>query len=622
MTEISREVGRSFEAFNARFLSPTEIAKSFVPPLQYFRLVENNHSVLVGPRGSGKTTLLKMLQLKSLQAWVHPLAEKVRQSLSFHSIFLGTDVLWGSQLEAISGAIADEYKRSQIRRTSFRLHLCLAFLRAIDEARDESIRLSLDLQRFFLAIDRGMESDLSKAFALLWKLDLTSTSFLGVRVALRAQLSELYVIIENLKLDTSVVIGDFCKLDPISPIMGAIELLNAYTSQEGRRWAILCDELEIAPEMIRRELFQLLRSSSHQVLFKFSLFPHTSELAGLATGTSPAVGDDFESLELSYPYKEQAYPFCDDLLRGMVYQATGRSDVKSIDVLGDGWFDGGRSSKRSLNAPLQPPHGKNYVRARKLERQDRTFSRWLKERGFKLTEVDGLDEDAQAQFRKAMPFILTRSEFISSTGTFSSRKASSLYAGTYSLFAISEGNPRIFINLMKPIVDEFSKKGGTVSDSTQARSLDATVHRYKASLTAIPTTGHDDIQSIMQLVDVIGKFLQFEQLLEPFSAEPASTLLVDKDVPKGLVSLIGRAINSGVLLKMPLERGASTSDSAFSGDLLNARLRICYTLASTYKLPLVTGRTVGFSTILRARTIARTKKPELVQQYKFPFDGE
>lgn len=135
---------------------------------------------------------------------------------------------------------------------------------------------------------------------------------------------------------------------------------------------------------------------------------------------------------------------------------------------------------------------------------------------------------------------------------------------------------------MKPIVDEFAKKGGAVFDSTQARSLDATVHRYKASLTAIPTTGHDDIQSIMQLVDVIGKFLQSEQLLEPFSAEPASTVLVDKDVPKGLVSLIGRAINSGVLLKMPSERGAATSDSAFSGDLLNARLRICYTLASTY----------------------------------------
>ena len=85
------------------------------------------------------------------------------------------------------------------------------------------------------------------------------------------------------------------------------------------------------------------------------------------------------------------------------------------------------------------------MRARKLERQDRTFSRWLKDRGFKLTEVDGLNEDVQAQFRKAMPFILTRSEFISSTGAFSSRKASSLYAGTYSLFSISEGNPRVLL---------------------------------------------------------------------------------------------------------------------------------------------------------------------------------
>ena len=105
---------RSFEAFNARFLSAEEVSRTFVPPSQYFRLAETNHSVLIGPRGSGKTTLLKMLQIRSLAVWKHPKAEGIRRDLAFHSIFLGTDVLWGSQLESGSKAITNDHKRSQI----------------------------------------------------------------------------------------------------------------------------------------------------------------------------------------------------------------------------------------------------------------------------------------------------------------------------------------------------------------------------------------------------------------------------------------------------------------------------------------------------------------------------
>lgn len=50
-----------FDAFNARYLSPVDVAATFIPSESFKLLSEQNHSVLVGPRGSGKTTLLKML---------------------------------------------------------------------------------------------------------------------------------------------------------------------------------------------------------------------------------------------------------------------------------------------------------------------------------------------------------------------------------------------------------------------------------------------------------------------------------------------------------------------------------------------------------------------------------
>ncbi len=623
MTTNIAPQARSFQAFNARFLSAEEVSKTFIPPPQYHSLVETNHSVLIGPRGSGKTTLLKMLQLRSLAYWKHPSASDVRDNIAFHSIFLGTDVLWGSQLEAGSKAISDSYKRAQVRRTSFRLHLSLAFLKSLADARDAQLLSSSDLSRFLIDMEDTAETALARTLAEIWLLEPSVYSLSGIRTALRAQLTRLQIIIDDLIGDPESVVPDFVKLHPVSPVISGLEETNEIIGQAGRKWAILCDELEIAPEMIRRDLFELLRSTSHSVIFKFSLFPHTTELDDLNAVNTPESGNDYQVLDLSYPYKEAAYPFCRDLFNGMIEQASGRQSDGPENVLGEGWFDGGRSSRRTTSSNLKAPNGKIYRRALKLEKQDAGFRRWLKDRGFRLNEVADLEENVQAQFRKAIPFILTRAEFVSSKGSFRSRKASTIYSGPFSLFAISEGNPRIFINLMRPLIYEYAEKGGTVSDASQTSSIDATIHRYKASLSAIPTVGKDDVQSIMQLVDVIGRFLQSDQLLEDFSPEPYSTIEVDSQVSAEIRGLVGRAINAGVFIRMPEERGAGPNPDNHSKSLVGTRLRLAYTLSPTYKLPLtVAGQSVNLSTVLHTRTAARRRKPEALTQYRLPFNAE
>lgn len=623
MTTTIAPQARSFQAFNARFLSAEEVSKTFIPPPQYHSLVEANHSVLIGPRGSGKTTLLKMLQLRSLAFWKHPDATDVRDNIAFHSIFLGTDVLWGSQLEAGSKAISDPYKRAQVRRTSFRLHLSLAFLKSLADARDPQLLPGSDLSRFFIDLGDSAETALARTLAEMWLVEPSVYSLSGLRSALRSQLTKLQIVIDDLIGSSESVVPDFVKLHPVSPVISGLEETNDSIGQTGRRWAILCDELEIAPEMIRRDLFELLRSTSHNVIFKFSLFPHNSELDELESVNTPESGNDYQVLDLSYPYKEAAYPFCRDLFDGMIEQALGTPSEGPENVLGEGWFDGGRSSRRTTSSNLKAPNGKIYRRAHKLEKQDAGFRRWLKEKDFRLTEVADLEESVQAQFRKAIPFILTRAEFVSSDGNFRSRKASTIYSGPFSLFAISEGNPRIFINLMRPIIYEYVRRSGTISDAIQTASIDATIHRYKASLSAIPTVGKDDVQSIMQLVDVIGRFLQSDQLLEEFRPEPYATIEVDRQVPEEIRGLVGRAINAGVLIRMPDERGASPNLGSHRKGLVGTRLRLAYTLSPTYKLPLtVAGQTVSLSTVLHARAAARRRKPEALTQYRLPFNAE
>src|SRR5687767_13462149 len=87
--------------FNARHLTPVEVARSFVPPPCFEQLAGNSHVLLVGPRGSGKTTLLKMLQPQALEAWEHPQAHQYRQRVMYTGVFIPADISWGAQLESL-----------------------------------------------------------------------------------------------------------------------------------------------------------------------------------------------------------------------------------------------------------------------------------------------------------------------------------------------------------------------------------------------------------------------------------------------------------------------------------------------------------------------------------------
>ena len=614
MNDVTPMPARTFEAFNARFLSTGEVASTFVPPTQYDRLIEQNHSVLFGPRGSGKTTLLKMLQLSSLLAWNHERADEVRRRLPFHAIFLGTDVLWGSQLESRTGVIESPEKSAQIRRTSFRLHLAIAFLNAINECRDPKLAQCPGLARFGVDITPDMEIAVVDALAGAWRLVPATKSLLGLRAAVQGQLSDLLALVNRLRVDATVTLPDFVHIEPILSITQAIDLVNQVFGQPDRRWAILCDELEIAPEMIRHELFQLLRSSVQSVVFKFSFFPYSSEieLTKLAGPGAPSAGNDYTPLDLTYGLRENAYAFCRSLLEGMIEKAGGPKGVKPEEMLDQGWFDGGRRSRRAASSPYGKG-GEIHNRITQLHAVDPSFRYWLSSSRFDIRHLDKLTDDKQAPFRKALPFILTRSEFLDRNGGHRSRKSLALYAGAYSMFSLSEGNPRVFINLMRPLVAEFVARQGTVPAEMQARSAETTIHRFRSSLSAIPSRQAGAIKSILHLIDIVGQFLTRSQLDESFTPEPPCTFVVDDGVAPDLVELVGRTLNSGAFVRVDDQHSSGVSV------LRGARLRLAYTLAPEYKLPLATGRPVNLSSIMDAVHSSRRKDPNALRQSRLPF---
>ena len=186
------------------------------------------------------------------------------------------------------------------------------------------------------------------------------------------------------------------------------------------------------------------------------------------------------------------------------------------------------------------------------------------------------------------------------------------------MFSLSEGNPRIFINLMRPVVEEHIKKGGTVSVETQARSAELTHHRFKSSLSAIPTRSAGKVTSILHLVHIIGQYLQNAQLFEPFASEPHCTFNVDDRVDPEMRELVGRALNSGSFIRI------EGKNEPVVDHLVGARFRLAYTLAPEYRLALTAGREVALSRILDAYQAGFRKAPAEYAQPRlaFGFDHE
>src|SRR5437867_922327 len=87
-----------YGAFNARWLSPEQVAATFVPVPQFRQLVHNTNSLLLGPRGCGKTTLLKMLTRRALNMWSASSRSKRFQGAferpQYEAIYIPSDIRW------------------------------------------------------------------------------------------------------------------------------------------------------------------------------------------------------------------------------------------------------------------------------------------------------------------------------------------------------------------------------------------------------------------------------------------------------------------------------------------------------------------------------------------------
>jgi energy-coupling factor transporter ATP-binding protein EcfA2 len=592
--------GVFFEAFNAKYLDPEEVAEGYIYSNHLEELSGPYHAVLVGPRGSGKTTLLKMLQPAALQAWKGASAKAIRGSVKYSGVFISSDISWSRQLSSLGyGKLSADTHRVLVL-ACFTTHVLHSVL--------ESMIWRVGQSAHYRAakLTSGAEQLLATQVMKSLRLTADIASLLAVKQALRGRLSEVRQMANRGTLmtddDFRRVLADapFLHLDFLDATSNITDLFNDAVGERGARWALLFDELETAPDWIVGQLFTAFRVSDPKIYLKLAISPvSATAYKTLMAEDGPAEVHDHRQIPLWYTDRIDAKGFCDALWESLTKKA-GLS-VTARDALGASVFEPtDRGEMKRRNPYAWDEHwGKIFA---SLREKDRSFAAFLRARDIDLERLaDAKQHTRDAVLRKAAPVAAVRNFYLHEDrlGRVAARKrkTTSLFAGAESIFAISEGNPRWLIGLLTPLIAYMtSNQARRVPESVQAEEIEKAAERLLALLRTIPVPSGlapREVLGLNAIVERIGSRLHDDLMERKFSIDPRLSFTVDRQTPAAVVEMLATGLNRGAVMLV-----SGIAARSVVGDMEGVTLRLSYLLAAKYGLPLRRGKSTNLSNLM------------------------
>lgn len=601
------------DTYNAKWLEPDEVARTFVPPSQFVQLAKRRNTLVVGPRGSGKTTLLKMLTGSALSKWETQDGHVHRSRVNYTGVFIATDVSWNSQVMSLGRSHLDATGNHVLQMAALTAHTQKALIDAIElraTQRVEQLQWSVDAAR-------RAEVALTRELARQWHLNPEVPSFYSLMASLRRRLQSLFEIAEEIRgLDApaarrALARHRFLHIQILLACRSTVEQFNDVYREKGRYWAFLFDELELMAQSMREVLYTFLRTFPGPLVFKLALSPFDEALPAYSTSDSPQRDQDFDFIPLWYAKKRKAYSFCRALWKGLI-RGTSLEGQTPEQAFGHSLLDTDTTAWNKYSSAYTK-ESRHYRYLRDFESSDETFRRYLRQHKIDLDHIEDIKAtDRAASLRKVFPLVVARLEQTrlkqgrpdGGPGELRSRKISAIYTGATSIFDISEGNPRLFIGLVGRMLDRVKAADKRVDLSVQTDEITQAINRFRALLRTIivpqvaPSAFKD---GLLSLLDPIGQRIQKLALVAPFSPEPPGTFFVDGAMGVETVRLLGYALNAGAIVFVPEGDG---EECLLSNDSLGGkRFRLSYLLAAHYGVPPRLGRGISLSELLHPKGV-------------------
>lgn len=594
---MNEEAPTVFESFNARALEPEQVAKTFVPPSFFQKLTSRCHSTLVGPRGSGKTSLLKMLQPHALESWGSPDAQHYRNTIDFTGVLIQSDISWNKQTTALVEGLPPNAVRA-FRTAAFTTQVLHALVETFCwRVEQPSKQSTIPFRRVEMSFES--QCDLVKAIKKTWQLLPVTDTLPGLKQSLSARLVEIWQLAQNAAINPDQL-GTFppwMGLDFLTCINFAVEVFDDAAGQRNAKWALLFDELELAPKWIMEGLLAALRSTTPRFLFKLALNPFDEGFQQASDAFSAAPLQDYNEILLWNPRKEDGHEFSRKLFLRVLKDQN--FDVNRLeDLVGRSASDAGDS---------RAAYAKGSERWRVLFsalKADPSFYKYWKASGINIHRLDQLSEkERAAKVRKIYPIVYLRSQFrVDATSkratrqTKASSKSLKAFHGVSDLLDISEGNPRWIVGITQLLIEEAKANSVPIKEHRQAAIIEGTIHRFRARLKTIsigPSRIKGQMANLLSLVDAIGNSFGDALIKGDFTPQPNLCFTVDSNISEELATGIGRALNAGAIMYVP-EKDALALLHSVKGK----RFRLSYLLAPYFRLPLRLGESISLSRIL------------------------
>lgn len=594
------------DSFNARQLSPVDVARDFVAPSQFYQLLGLNHCVLIGPRGSGKTTLLKMLQPDSSLAYSSSDRGVTAPNLDFVGIFVPADVRWAKQLAAHVNGIDCEETKKRLYEVAFGTSAFLALLDTIDKCIEISKSSNSDnYERFELILERQNEVTLALRLAELWATPINIPSLSELKHKLRMRQTRFPTWASQLRNGVSLhelaMDEPYLSLGWLDGIVTAIETINEFIGKQDQRWALLLDELEIVPPSLLQSIVSCLRSTSSQLIFKLALSPSASGIFSRIQEDEPTQGNDFKILNLWYNERNDLRSFAARLLcQALKHRGFEIDDDNLPSKLGKSSIYEEDSSEDNQESDIKLSDGnlskdKRQILFSELAKKDESFVDFLRRSEIDLANLDLSDRKKQGPLiRKITPLVQFRNRAIKSwkdgkSLLRSGKIAHEPYFGFPNILDITEGNPRWILNLADLLDGERLKKSLPIfSQSVQAAAITAMHKRFAAMLKIYPIHANkkDDIATLYEFLDTLAGSIRKKLYFDAFSSDPAQSFEIDPAGAREYGIFLETAIHLGALVIMNPESPKRLLDSPESIGLIGSRVRLCYRLAPEFFLPL------------------------------------
>ncbi len=548
-------------------------------------------------------------------------ASKSALGVDFNGVFVPTDIAWSAQLKAFGELGFEEGFATSLLESSF----TAAVQRSLLEALETRLRLApapaQSAKLPTIEFDSNVEAQVSRAIASAWQLTPDVPSILGLRLELSKHAMRIGEIarrearlgVEGRQARVQTYGGlDSALVPSISIGLDAAEA--AVPSIRGEKWALLFDELELAPAIIRNRILESMRSVDDRLIFKIALSPYSDDLNLLKSAMSSMPGHDYDEISLSYGRKESGLDFTLDLMQSIL-RARAHPSENLLAVFGESTFPVDTSvSARLRHLESSAENASRQTRLiRELARNDRSFRAYIDRTAGSVQAFLGLRGDQRAQkVRKVLPLVVVRSAFrvpdgsaVSGKRRYNTRKNPQIYAGLVSLATTLEGNPRWIIGVMNTLLDE--SPGTSVSADRQSAELAKTANRFKALLATIPVPDTPPLRrrGLVAFVDTVGSYFKERVIADDFNPDPVGSFIVDSHASEALLQVVGNALNNGAIVHVPEPGGSAVLTS-----LRGKRFRLSYLLATEYGLPLRLERDASL-----LRVISRT--PRLKQEALF-----